>query len=334
MGNCIDYAYSHDDGICAGEPRWLSKLDQNTRLSQLSLPGTHDTMSLGWGGDIAQTQSKSLDSQLNSGIRFLDIRLAAKPNSSDPLKAHHGIVYLHSSFKKILDIVTKFLAFNYTETVIMRIKQENTKESDATFLNLLRKFTDDPNYSQFIYNFTGNVNPTLNEMKRKIVILQNFGGELKWIPYTSTFTIQDSYDLRNNWDLYKKWNSVKNHLYNANYSASRNVAKGFINYLNGSGGVFPYFVASGHSSPQTNAPLLSTGLTEPAFKNHYPDFPRINRLGVFSTIAFQGTNKLTKAYIDQNKPSYVGIVVADFPQQGLINSIINVNKIIRNFTPR
>ena len=96
----------------------------------------------------------------------------------------------------------------------------------------------------------------------------------------------------------------------------------YINFLSGSGGSFPYFVASGKSSPEDNAPLLLTGLTTPGWKKKYPDFPRVScALGICS-IAFLGTNILTSERLTSKR---VGIIMADFPGKGLINDVIKCN---------
>ncbi|MPQ43299.1 phosphatidylinositol-specific phospholipase C [Clostridium tarantellae] len=323
--DCKTEGYSHTKTICENKSKWMAKLNNNRTLSALSIPGTHDTMSISYGGDSAQNQSKDLKTQLISGIRFLDIRLAAYPNSEDFLYAHHEFIYLYSNFNEILNIVTDFLKNNESETLLMRIRQEYTKEPSNIFVALIKKFLNNPKYSNYLYKNIWNNNPTLGELRGKIIILQDFSGLVKGLDY-SYFNIQDDYYLLTNWDLYSKWEKVKAHLLKANESFSKRENKSFINYLSGSGGCFPYFVASGHSSSSPNSPRLSTGLTEPGFTGYYPDFPRVNWfLGVFATIAFEGTNNLTKDYIDKNNPAYVGIVVADFPGQGLINSIINVN---------
>lgn len=121
--------------------------------------------------------------------------------------------------------------------------------------------------------------------------------------------------------MYSKWLKVKAQL----IKASKN-KQDYINFLSGSIGSFPYFVASGHSSPETKAPRLLTGLTTPGWNNTYPDFPRVSCFIGICSIAFEGVNTLTKNYIINNKLNYVGIVVADFPGSGLINAIIDTNR--------
>jgi 1-phosphatidylinositol phosphodiesterase len=157
---------------------------------------------------------------------------------------------------------------------------------------------------------------------------------------------QDDYTLGTNWDLHDKWKKVKVHTDVTNTAASSEL---HTNWLSASGGSFPYFVASGHSNPVTGAPRLSTGLTTPGWKNSYPDFPRTTCdggvvLGIFTlgianailgddaeicTISFEGINVLAKNHfnsgVSKNTLNRVGIVFADFPGSGLIESIINVN---------
>lgn len=46
---------------------------------------------------------------------------------------------------------------------------------------------------------------------------------------------------------------------------------------------------------------------------------------VICTIAFKGTNIMTRNWIQENKPKYVGIVVGDFMWPSLIKEIIDAN---------
>jgi len=66
-------------------------------------------------------------------------------------------------------------------------------------------------------------------------------------------------------------------------------------------------------------------LTTPGWKNSYPDFPRVDCFIGICTIAFEGVNILTQEYLRNQHPAYVGIVMADFPGPGLIDSLIRLN---------
>ena len=175
-------------------------------------------------------------------------------------------------------------------------------------------------YGAIVWSPTSN-NPTLAEVRGKVVILQNFSGATEGINY-NTLDIQDNYSMGDNWDLHDKWIDVKNHFIKAN-NGSRDTI--YMNYLSASGGSFPYFVSSGHSSPGTSAPRLATGLTTSGWGSSYPEFPRVDCFIGICTIAFEGTNILSKDFIANGGTSFTGIVMADFPGEGLINNIIELN---------
>lgn len=90
-------------------------------------------------------------------------------------------------------------------------------------------------------------------------------------------------------------------------------------------GSFPYFVASGKSSPQNGAPRLATGLTTPGFSSYYPDFPRVACLWSLCTIAFEGINILGYDYFTGKAYDYIGIVYTDFFGDSLISKVISMN---------
>lgn len=314
-----DTAYWHETYNTVNNSRWMENIDGKTRISELSIPGTHDSMA--YRSDLAfidntRTQTMNLQQQLESGIRYLDIRV--KDNGNNNFVLHHGIVYLGFSFDYVLQELQKFLNQNPSETVFMRIKQEQSSTSDNEMRKIFNKYYYQ--YKNLFWQKSGN-NPTLNEVRGKVVLLSDIYSLNDYgINYRDIF-VQDDYNLNTNWDLYSKWEKIKKFAFDANNrKSSLN-----INHLSGSGGSMPYFVASGHSSPQTNASRLATGLTEPAFKSHYPDFPRTGRLGQLATISFEGTNTLFANLIENGSISYTGIVAADFPGERLIQNIINLN---------
>lgn len=296
---------------------WMRSIADDTKLSELSIPGTHDTMSNGPGGDIVKTQGLSLSEQLKVGIRYLDIRARAIDNV---LTIHHGPVYLNKNFGDVLNYIQEFLKYHSSETVIMRVKQEYSEINSEEFKNIFNKYINKDCYKNLFYS-AGNKNPSLKEIRGKVVVMYDSFDPGIGINYYNS-SIQDNYKLNTNWDLYSKWISIKDYLNKANQNGGKDI---FINYLSGSIGSFPYFVASGHSSPGSHAPRLATGLTHPGWAGTYPDFPRVNWFLGIATIAFEGTNILTADYIKENNISHTGIIVADFPGYGLIDTIIRAN---------
>jgi|SRR5947209_3778261 len=314
--------YSHDGNAKTSNPRWMTALKADVTLSRLSLPGTHDTMSF-YGGDIAQAQTLSLNEQLQSGVRALDVRCW---HNRDTFVIHHGVMPQFATFGEVLKTVVGFLVDNPGETVVMRVKEEftamdNTESFEQTFDRAYWAYYKDYFYQHPANSSSDPNNPPLAEMRGKIVLLQNFSNSYGIRYGSDQFDIQDQYNLKSNADLYDKWRAVKTQLESANKGDAN---KKFINFLSGSGGSFPYFVASGHSSPGTSAPRLATGRTTPGWKS-WKDFPRVNCALGICTIAYEGTNVLTYERLGKDFKQRAGIVFADFPGPGLIERTIALN---------
>lgn len=312
------YFRNADDGF-ATYNNWMKGIGDSTPLSQLALPGTHDSSTFKSGSDIVKTQTISFSEQLNYGIRFFDIRVR---HTSDRFALHHGIVFLDVMFGDFLGSVTDFLRQNPSETVLFRLKEEQDPDNNnSRSLGQTLKYYLDTYGSYLLTQSTG---VTLREARGKyIVISDNSQFDPYGISY-SNFAKQDEYNLKTNWDLYKKWEAVKAQLYT---TRNGNLWQFYINYLSGSGGSFPYFVASGHVDPGTSASRLSTGLTTPGWKDSYPDFPRVNCFIGICTIAFEGTNILTRDYLKAypGRKRNCGVVIGDFFGTDLIKTILSEN---------
>jgi len=338
-------AYWHDDVETWAElspAEWMGALDGNLRISDLSIPGTHDSMSH-YGGDIAKTQTLRLQPQLALGIRALDIRCR---HIDDVFAIHHGQVFQNAYFGDVLEVCIGFLDRHPSETILMRVKEEYDPSNDTrTFAETFQWYVDTYGASHFWTppldsnnNPNGNLqNPTLDEVRGKIVILQDFISDPnnKFGLRYKSLDIQDDYALSSITALYDKWLKVKSQLNNA-YTGSPD--KIYVNFLSGATGgsliVLPYFVASGHSNPSTGAPRLATGLTTPGWNGTYPDFPRVNCFLGICTIAYEGTNilaydtvKLRNTFNENGSKlsCRAGILYMDFPGIGFINEIIHAN---------
>lgn len=313
------------DGF-ANYANWMDKIEDNVNIFKLALPATHDS-GTGYVSnrtsqtrvDIVVTQCLKFNEQLIYGIRVFDIRLRHFKNR---FRLHHNDVYLNVTFDDFLDAINNFLDLYGSETVLFRLKEEwapfnCTRSLGETLTEYLKNET-----RLFVPN---DFNVTLATVRNKFIILSDnlefhkFG--LKYIECN----IQDDYYLTNNWRLYNKWTLIKQHLI---ASTSSDNEKCFINFLSGSGGAFPFFVASGHSSRDTSASRLFTGLLSIRNGSIYPDFPRCICSLILCAVCFEGTNILAENYLQQHSNELVrppGIIMIDFPGTGLISQIIETN---------
>src|SRR5699024_8650694 len=116
---------------------WMSELNDNVRLSELSIPGTHNSATGTFSGiasGYVKTQSIDIRKQLDNGIRFLDIRARAIDGA---FTMHHDRYYLNQNFGDVLNKTVAFLRDNPGEVVYMRLKQEYSSVNDHTFNHIL-----------------------------------------------------------------------------------------------------------------------------------------------------------------------------------------------------
>ena len=200
--------YSHDSYIGTHNANWMAKLPGHLRLSELSLPGTHDSMAIdgAWAfdgaqasaslaalavgqvlgplgallgiityetaNDIISTQSMSLYRQLRSGIRVLDIRARHIENRFD---IHHGPAYLGKNFDDVMIDVSDFLDAHPNEMILMRVKNEHTmKDNTRSFFDTFESYMQD--YGDYVWQpiDTNDNNPRLARVRGKVVIIDEF----------------------------------------------------------------------------------------------------------------------------------------------------------------
>ena len=322
-----DDGYYHDTKDLPPNPDWMKGLPDAIKLRDISIPGTHDSIAYKkYLIDYAKCQSLTLSQQLMAGIRYVDIR---PKYENGRFRIVHGPLPLDLYLDQVLAIIANFLKLYPSETVLMRIMIDQGISKDL----FVKVFDQNLNVqAKYMWKSLPFANPTLKEIRGKIVIIQESdANDAKGIPqigiFESSFCMQNYWHLGSNWKLHDKWLAVKKLF----MESRKGKGCGFLNWLSGSFilgkelPVFPYFVASGHSDPRTDASRLATGLTTPGFKNYYPDFPRVACFIGICSIVFEGTNTLAKNYINNNKLNYVGIVPADFPGAGLIKAIIAAN---------
>ena len=232
---CFDY-YCSESGpkssAATANRRWMEKIDSETLLNSLTIPGTHDSGAL-HGGPLIECQSWSIREQLDAGIRFLDIRCRHIQNT---FAIHHGLKFQNAFFGDVLNECKAFLDANPSETIVMRVKEEytasrNTRTFDQTF--------EDYRSRSARYWYSENRVPKLGEVRGKIVLVTAIGDH--GMPWNS-LNIQDDYEVPTIFQLNRKWQKVRDQLIAAR---SGPAATWYVNFASGSGaGCYPYTVAT------------------------------------------------------------------------------------------
>ena len=161
--------------LCGEVPQpknWLSHIDDTKPLSELTIPGTHDsaTYKTSWitGFGYVKCQSLSFEEQFNAGCRFLDIRCRLYQNA---LVCHHSSYYMHLNFDDVINACQSFLNAHPTETVIMCLKEEYKQEqSTITWVEAVRTYIEK---NPSLWHLENEV-PILGKVRGKIVLARRF----------------------------------------------------------------------------------------------------------------------------------------------------------------
>ena len=184
---------------------WMGQHSDDTKLSEMNIPGTHDTMAF-YGGIPAVCQTKPLTEQYDMGARFIDIRARRR---EDTLPIHHGPVFQKAYFEEdVVAPTVEWLKRHPGETILMLVMMESFKPVVGTL-----------EYHQLVRNaLTGagaryleHMPTTLGEARGYIIIVRK-----NWPSNEPIFGMHISYfDVYDKWtidDPVEKWDGVRTNL--------------------------------------------------------------------------------------------------------------------------
>ena len=107
---------------------WITPLDDNIYVSQISIPGTHDAAT-GDGTTFAlgKTQELTLDQQFEIGIRAFDLRPAV---SNNDLILCHGMVATTFAWDQVMERFKYYLSEHPGEFIIALIRHEDEYDNN------------------------------------------------------------------------------------------------------------------------------------------------------------------------------------------------------------
>lgn len=274
---------------------WMKRIDGERSIADMTIPGTHDSGAT-HGGPASQTQTQSIRQQLDSGIRFLDIRLKIKDGV---LKVYHGSSNQQLTFQEVINSCSGFLDYHSDETIIMSVKNEDSGQDIGP--EVYKAIKDNA-----AYWYTGAAIPKLKEVRKKIVLFRRFSFSEKfgldaspwqkddpsfWVDH-GNIHVQDRYIVYDTMSsINSKWAQVRKAL---DMARTGDKSKMYVNFLSGAQGITPVMLATG------------AGIV----------------------VDTEGMNQHLYQYISVQPPARYGIVLMDFPEHPynlLVSYIINTN---------
>ncbi|KAI1549534.1 1-phosphatidylinositol phosphodiesterase precursor [Pyrenophora tritici-repentis] len=158
---------------------WMSALPDDLPLSAMSIPGTHNSHTHYRALPSVRCQVHDVKTQLENGIRFLDIRVqpvhATDPQKKD-LYLVHGAFPISLTGPKYLEPMLKicydFLAANPSETVLISLKREGVGSATDEYLaRILQDHYIAPKQSHW---YTDPKIPDLGTVRGKLVLVRRY----------------------------------------------------------------------------------------------------------------------------------------------------------------
>uniref|UniRef100_A0A667ZEM7 Phosphatidylinositol-specific phospholipase C X domain-containing protein n=1 Tax=Myripristis murdjan TaxID=586833 RepID=A0A667ZEM7_9TELE len=103
---------------------WMESIPDDTPLSAISIPGTHESLTL-YGGPLIRCQAWTLDKQLKVGLRYFDVHAGnwfVGQKSVDIVSDSRWMFRQYITFEEVLEIILDFLKVHDSETVLLRVK--------------------------------------------------------------------------------------------------------------------------------------------------------------------------------------------------------------------
>lgn len=154
---------------------WITPLDDNIYVSQMSIPGTHDSATGdGTTFSIGQTQELKLDKQFELGIRAFDLRPAV---SDSDIQIYHGMVSTTYNWDQIMERFKYYLQTNPGEFIIILMRHETEGDNSSSSwgdimeakLTTLKNGTNPSTGESWTIDFKPDL--TIGEMRGKILFI-------------------------------------------------------------------------------------------------------------------------------------------------------------------
>lgn len=149
--------------------KWLARVSDERRLSELTIPGAHNAGSVGVALAAGRCQSVGVRALLDAGVRVLDIRVDGEG------QVRHGILRAGVSFAEVMGDVVAFLQAHPREFVIVSLKDEQYRGDEATWTEKIVAVLDSKPIKPFGLNGMPSQDFTVGVLRGKFLVLRRYG---------------------------------------------------------------------------------------------------------------------------------------------------------------
>ncbi|MCW2245023.1 hypothetical protein M2352_000614 [Azospirillum fermentarium] len=164
----VSYTPYTADGHC-----WMKSIKGSLPISGFTIPGTCSSAAYVDQAGAYRSQNRNILEQLNEGVRYFDLDAVQRYGKIFIVYGPNGDVRSKGAlFREIFNTLSDFVRNNPTETVIVSAHDASPAADNTDFGKVATAFLNE--YGSRIYH--GDVIPTLDSVRSKIVIVRRF----KW----------------------------------------------------------------------------------------------------------------------------------------------------------
>lgn len=312
---------------------WMSQIDNETPISKLSIPGTHDSCALYDFSletildylnipcylrptlpnisvtNTAKCQNYGLTKQLEMGIRILDIRL--KKTNTHQLTAWHGGdfgggVNQKITFTEIIQKCKQFLVQNPLETIFMFINKEIGNDISSLV-------SEEINNDFGLWNTENQFPETLKNVRGKIVLLNRYNSQTG-VDFSQDWKNDNEYFTISNKD--SQFYRIQDK-YEPKGDSKQASLKKFEDIQN---------LIEKSSNNKGNDQFYFNFMSAVYMKEVFPGVSRIPKIEIPDTMTIASiVNPEIKSYLEVNKLVNTGFLLMDFCNETISRAIIETN---------
>ena len=200
----------------------MSRVPDATKLNEMTIPGTHNSAAYKYAEGshflclrpakmFVLCQDWTIETQLNNGIRFFDVRLVA---NGGYLYMFHGQCSLNMLFDEFLDTVANFLNDHPTEAVLVKYQKAHGPKQLSDFIQAFK--TARSFYSEYIWATYESI-ATIGDLRGKISFVNknedgDIGLKMNMISLSNVWSVSLAGGGGDDLDLEEKIKSIDDNL--------------------------------------------------------------------------------------------------------------------------
>lgn len=295
---------------------WMSYIDPKTIITNLVLPGTHDSLAntvaniyntddslakilskYKWLPGIkhkvtrwSRTQINDIDKQLSRGIRFFDFRISY---TNQDKKCHGVHTFIFSEISTTIDKLDRWLSIHPKEIIIIKYRSDSPI-CDDIFRRKLGKWILPTKYDPFqmtlsdLYNLNYRLILTTDIKLKNDVFSDIIHPDIVYHDWKNTFSMEEKEDYITN--SLNNWDSKENKLFNLDWTLTPQTTDIIINnssllsYATNMNDKLDNFIKNLDNNKKTKIKLISVDnensidLVKIIFDNNLNKFTQVNNI--------------------------------------------------------